>query len=258
MTDPVAYRSARGVATVTLTDPEARNVLTPDSLALLEGAFELAERAEDVRVIVLTGEGNTFCAGANLRGAAAAEDGSFAARAPAHLAALLRQMVDCPKPIVGRVQGHVAGGGNGLVAACDVVVAADHAKFAFSEVRVGVAPAVIATVCLRRMPAAQAAELFLTGERITAERAAAAGLVHRVVDLAGLDRATQDVVDALLLGGPVALGRTKELLSRLPGMSREEAFAWTAELSAELFASEEAAEGMGAFLERRRPSWCRD
>ncbi len=244
----------RGVMTITLNDPEARNVLNNRSVPMLIEAFELAASDDRARVVVLTGTGNTFCAGADLRGAVT-PDGAFDDRAPAAVARLLALMLDCPKPVVGRVQGHVAGGGNGLVAACDLAVAVEGARFAFSEVRVGVAPAVISTVCLRRMPPAAAAELFLTGERVSAERAREAGLVHQVVEESALDAAVQAYVDALLLGGPKALAATKELLRRVPTMTREEGFAWTARLSAELFASAEATEGMTAFVERRPPAW---
>ena len=121
--------------------------------------------------------------------------------------------------------------------------------------RVGVAPAVISVVCLARMVPSHARELLLTGERVTAHRVLEAGLLTAVVDDDALDTVVTSYVDRLLLGGPEALARTKELLRRVPGMPHDEAFTWTAELSASLFASEEAHEGMTAFLERRRPSW---
>ncbi len=251
---PVAYaRTNRGVATITLDDPDARNVLNDRSLPLLLEVFQDAMADDSVRVIVLTGTGTTFCAGADLR--AAASGGSFGSGSPASLARLLALMLDGPKPVIARVQGHVAGGGNGLVAAADLAVAVDSARFAFSEVRVGVAPAVISTVCLRRMPPAAASELFLTGERVSAERAREAGLLHRVVPQGELDAAVAAWSDQLLLGGPQALAATKQLLRRVPEMSRDDGFAWTAELSAERFASAEAAEGMAAFAARRTPAW---
>ncbi|MET0740575.1 MAG: enoyl-CoA hydratase-related protein [Candidatus Nanopelagicales bacterium] len=253
--DPVLYSTAGGVATITLNKPDARNVLDAEVLPALQAALDTARDDDNARVVVLTGSGNSFCAGADLRGAAAEAEGSFAGSAPAALARALTTMLELPKPVIGRVQGHVAGGGNGLVAACDLAVAADSAMFAFSEVRVGVAPAVISVVCLRRMRAADASELMLTGERVTAERAQAAGLVHKVVPADALDGAVGDYVDRLLLGGPLALAATKELLRRVPPMSRDDAFEWTAQLSASLFASDEAREGMTAFVERRPPVW---
>jgi methylglutaconyl-CoA hydratase len=250
----VRYGVADGVATITLASPETRNVLNGESLPLLRD--HLASAADDaaVRVVVLTGEGGTFCAGADLAGAARDSDG-FAGSGPQALVAVLEAMLDHPKPIVARVQGHVAGGGNGLVAAADLAVAVETARFAFSEVRVGVAPAVISVVCLARMSPTDARELMLTGERVSAQRVLEAGLVTAVADADGFDAVVQSYVEQLMLGGPQALARTKELLRRVPAMPRDEAFAWTAEVSAGHFASDEAREGMTAFFERRRPSW---
>ena len=251
----VRYDVGSGVATITLAAPEARNVLTAESMrALVEHLYEAADDPA-VRVVVLTGEGSTFCAGADLAGASKADDDSFAAAGPRALVAVLETMLLMPKPIVARVQGHVAGGGNGLVAAADLAIAVESAKFAFSEVRVGVAPAVISVVCLARMVPSHARELLLTGERVTAHRVLDAGLLTAVVDDDALDTVVASYVDRLLLGGPEALARTKELLRRVPGMPHDEAFTWTAELSASLFSSDEAHEGMTAFLERRPPSW---
>jgi methylglutaconyl-CoA hydratase len=205
--------------------------------------------------VVVTGQGSTFCAGADLSGALAGDADSFTSSGPAEMAALLEAMLDHPKPLVARVQGHVAGGGNGLVAACDIAVAAESAKFAFSEVRVGVAPAVISVVCLAVMQRRHAQQLFLTGERVSAQRVLEAGLVTAVAADEALDAVVSSYVDALLLGGPEAMGHTKNLLRRVPRLSRDEAFTFTAELSGTLFASAEAREGMSAFLERHSPSW---
>ena len=249
------YDATDGVATITLASPETRNVLNAESMGGLLEHLRTANDDAGVRVIVLTGEGSTFCAGADLAGAAAADGESFAASGPRALVAVLEAMLDHPKPIVARVQGHVAGGGNGLVAACDLAVAVESARFAFSEVRVGVAPAVISVVCLARMGPMHARELLLTGERVSAARALQAGLLTAVVEDDALDATVTAYVDALRLGGPRALAATKALLRQVPTMSRGDAFAWTADLSASLFASDEAREGMTAFLERRRPSW---
>jgi len=251
----VTYAVDSGVATVTLAAPEARNVLTAEAMRALVEHLSAAANDDAVRVVVLTGEGSTFCAGADLAGASAAQPGSFTSAGPRALVAVLETMLLLPKPIVARVQGHVAGGGNGLVAAADLAIAAESAKFAFSEVRVGVAPAVISVVCLARMTPSHARELLLTGERVTAHRALEAGLLTAVAADDALDTVVASYVDRLLLGGPEALARTKELLRRVPGMPHDEAFTWTAELSAALFGSDEAREGMTAFLERRKPSW---
>jgi len=251
----VAYGVVGGVATITLASPETRNVLTADSMAAMRDHLRTAADDHSVRVVVVTGEGGTFCAGADLSGALAGDADSFTSTGPAAMAALLEAMLDHPKPLVARVQGHVAGGGNGLVAACDIAVATESAKFAFSEVRVGVAPAVISVVCLAVMHRRDAQELLLTGERVSAQRVLDAGLLTAVADSDAFDAVVSSYVDALLLGGPEALSHTKNLLRRVPTLPRDEAFAFTAEVSGSLFASAEAREGMGAFLDRRSPAW---
>lgn len=251
----VTYGVDAGVATITLASPATRNVLTADTMAAVRDHLHVAGEDPAVRVVVLTGEGSTFCAGADLSGALAGDGDTFTSSGPGALVALLETMLDHPKPLIARVQGHVAGGGNGLVAACDIAVASEAAKFAFSEVRVGVAPAVISVVCLAVMHRRHAQELLLTGERVSAQRALEAGLVTAVADEDALDAVVSSYVDALLLGGPEAMSHTKNLLRRVPALPREDAFAVTSELSGSLFGSAEAREGMTAFFERRRPSW---
>ncbi len=257
MTEAVRYEVAGAVATLTLDRPERRNALNPDTLGPLHEGLQRAAADDAVRVVVLTGSGNTFCSGADLRGAGpgGAEPDGFAAEGPALLVAVLEALLDHPKPTIARVQGHVAGGGNGLVAACDLAVAAATARFAFSEVRIGVAPAVVSVACLRVMAPRDAAELMLTGERVGAERARVAGLLTAVVEPEALDATVAAWVEQLCLGGPAAIAATKELLSRVPGLGRAEAFAWTASLSASLFAGAEAAEGIAAYLGHRPPTW---
>lgn len=251
MTD-VRYEVAGGVATITLDNPEARNRLSPDGMLALRDHFTAAGADDAVRVIVITGTGNTFCAGADL--ASAVSSGDWGA-GPRLLVDALTAMLDNPKPIVGRIQGHVAGGGNGIVACCDISVASTDARFAFSEVRVGAAPAVISVPCLMRMHASDARELLLTGERVSAERVVRAGLVTAAVPAEGLDAAVRGYVETFLQCGPLALAHTKELLRQVPTMSRTEAFALTSRMSAEIFGSAEAQEGMTAFLTKRKPSW---
>lgn len=255
MSAPVTCVTDAGVATITLDRPEAKNRLDAESMALLLEHLRSTAESPTVRVVVLTGSGTTFCSGADLAGAVAATSGGFASGGTSGLVDVLVAMLDHPKPIIGRVQGHVAGGGNGLVAACDLAIASADARFAFSEVRVGVAPAIISVVCLQVMHRRDAQELLLTGERVSAQRVHAAGLVTQVVESEGLDAAVAAYVEQLRLGGPEAVARTKELLRRVPAMTREEAFAWTAEVSAGLFTSKEAREGMTAFLEKRKPEW---
>lgn len=248
MNDAVTYDFAGGVATLTLNQPDNRNALTP---ALLDGLGECLERSvrdDAVRVIVLTNNGPAFCAGADLKGGGLAP-------ARYDLPSILSTIQDSPKPVVGRIAGHCMGGGVGLAAACDLSIAAPDVRFGFTEVRIGAAPAIISVVCLPKMRRGDALELFLTGERISAVRAAEAGLITAVADDGDLDAAVGALVSRLLAGGPAAIAAAKRLVFEVPPLDREEAFARTARISRDLFASPEAAEGMAAFREKRSPSW---
>jgi methylglutaconyl-CoA hydratase len=253
--EPIRFEVAGGIATITLDRPESKNRLDLAGMAALADCLDRAASDAAVRVVVLTGSGSTFCAGADLSAAVAQDADGFAGSGPDALVRVLKAMLEHPKPIIARVQGHVAGGGNGLVAASDIAVAASDARFAFSEVRVGVAPAVISVVCLQVMHRRDAAELLLTGERVDAERVQRAGLLTAVVPPDALDAAVAGYAELLLEGGPEAIARTKELVRRVPGLPTDDAFALTAEVSAAAFASAEAREGMTAFLEKRRPAW---
>jgi methylglutaconyl-CoA hydratase len=168
---------------------------------------------------------------------------------------VFEMILDAPKPVIGRVDGHATGGGVGLVAVCDLSVMRDDAILGFTEVRIGVAPAVISVVCLPKMRRADASELFLSGERISAERASQVGLVNRVVPAAELDQAVDRYVDAVVRGGPHALAAAKELITRVPDLDRSEAFTWTAARSQALFRSEEAQVGIAAFRNRQPAPW---
>jgi len=255
VTDAVLLEVTDRVATVTLNRPDAKNRLDADAMHALAAHVRAAGADDDVRVIVITGSGSTFCSGADLAAAANHDAAGFAGSGPQLLVDVLTAILDCPKPVIAKIQGHVAGGGNGIVAACDLAVAPAEARFAFSEVRVGVAPAVISVVCLAVMHRRDAQQLLLTGERVDADRVLQAGLITQVVPVPGLDAAVDALIEQCMAGGPQAVAKTKELLRRVPGMQRASAFDWTAELSAQLFTSEEAREGMTAFLQKRPPSW---
>ena len=254
MSEPAVVLSVSdGVATITLNRPDAKNRLDAEGMGLLRQHLDATSQDPAIRVVILTGSGTTFCSGADLSGALRAD--GFASGGTHDLVAVLTAMLDHAKPIVGRIQGPVAGGGNGLVAACDLAVASAAAKFAFSEVRVGVAPAIISVVCLQVMGRRAAQELMLTGQRVGADRVLEAGRVTSVAEPEALDAEVGAIVDALLQAGPDALAKTKALLRRIPAMARDDAFAWSADMSASLFTSEEAREGMTAFLEKRKPEW---
>ncbi len=251
----VRIEQADGILTVTLADIENRNAL---GAPVVDGLHEAILRANDdpeIRVVVVTNEGNTFCAGANLKQAAGASE----APAPrVGLEELLAQIQRSPTPIVGKIRGHVVGGGNGLAAALDIAIAQDDVKFGFTEVRLGVAPAIISVVCLPKMRRGEALEAFLRGNRFTAARAAELGLISRAVPAEALDATVDEVVADLRLGGPNALGAAKRLVYEVPALEQAQAFAWTADLSARLFGGEEAAAGMRAFLAREKPPWATD
>jgi methylglutaconyl-CoA hydratase len=253
--EAVRYSVASGVATLTMDQPHNRNALTS---ALLNGLADGLDRAladNAARVIVLTNTGPAFCAGADLSGGGSSGDGSGAAAPGRGLAQILAAIQDSPKPVLARIAGHCLGGGIGLAAACDLSVAGDNVRFGFTEVRLGVVPAIISVVCLPKLRRGDALELFLSGERISAARAAEIGLITRAVPPPDLDAEVAAVAGNLLAGGPAALTAAKQLVYAVPGMDRRAAFARTTELSRSLFASAEAAEGMAAFREKRPPSW---
>jgi methylglutaconyl-CoA hydratase len=165
---------------------------------------------------------------------------------------------ECPKPVVAKVQGAAMGGGGGLLAVADVVVADSEARFAFSEVRLGIAPATISPFVVRKIGVSHARSLFLTGERFGAERAREIGLVNRVVSRDGLDEAVEEKVGELLLGGRVAQATMKGLLRRLETTEPMEAPGLTARVISELRTGEEGQEGLAAFIEKREPRWRRE
>lgn len=245
---PVRTAVADGVATITLADVEGRNAMTPSLLNGLGDALAEAIDDPETRAVVLTNDGSVFCAGADLKG-------TDTTPTRYGLEELLATVLDSPTPVIGRIAGHCMGGGVGLAAACDISIVADDARFGFTEVRLGVAPAIISVVCLPKMRRADAMELFLSGERVPAARAAEVGLVNRAVAPNDLDEAVRGVIDNVTAGGPAALAAAKDLVNRVPGQDRAEAFTWTAALSAALFASTEAQEGIAAFRERRRAAW---
>ena len=250
----VLSETAGGVCTVTLNDPDRKNALSPALVAGMMDAFDAAEADDSVRVIVLTNTGNTFCAGANLSQRSGASETEQPTR-QVEPAEMFAHFARSPKPYVGKINGHCVAGGMGIAAALDYTVALDTAKMGFTEVRIGVAPAMISVLCLPKMRAADAADAFLRGRRFLAPEAERMGLINRAVSADEIDAAVDEVVTDLLAGSPAALAATKRLLAEVPGMSTADAFAWTAELSAALFRSDEAKEGMAAFLEKRPASW---
>jgi methylglutaconyl-CoA hydratase len=252
-------RDARGVVTLTLDRPARRNAFDDRLVAAL--ADTLARLAPDpgVRALVLTGAGTAFSAGADLdwmRRAADYDDAANLADAQA-LEAMLASLDAFPRPVVARVNGPAIGGGVGLVAACDIAIAAEGAVFAMSEVRLGLLPAVVAPFVRRAVGERACRRLFLTAERVDAAEARRLGLVHEVVPEAALDAAVATVLGQLLEGGPEALVATKALLRALRDRTGDAVAGLTSEAIARARASAEGREGVRAFLEKRPPAWRR-
>ncbi len=240
-----------GVMTITLADEQRRNPLSNQLVRELVDAINHAEGDDQVRVVVVTNKGPVFCAGADLTERLA--DDTTVGRLG--LDELLLRVRTSPKVFVGRIAGHCVAGGVGLAAVMDISVAVETATFGFSEVRLGLAPAVIAVVCLPKMRLADAKSAFLRATRFSAAEAVRIGLVNSSVAASSLDQEITAIVNDLLAGEPHALAAAKSLTAQVPEMSADEALAWTAELSATLFASDQAKEGMTAFFEKRPASW---
>ena len=247
------FEVTNGAAWIRLNRPEARNAL---SAALVNEVYDHLQTANDdadVRCIVITGNGPAFCAGADLKSPPGQiVDGQ--ARAIAY-PDVLTTIMDSSKPVIAAINGAAFAGGLGLVGAADIVVTVEDVQFSFSEVRIGVIPAVISVVCLPKLGTHHGMKLFLTGERFTGAQAVEMGFAHRAVPAEGLATAVQEEIDAINQGGPIAVQEAKKLVRRVSQLSIEEGFAVTGPWSRSLFESEEGQEGMAAFREKRKPGW---
>jgi methylglutaconyl-CoA hydratase len=245
---------ANGVMTITLSDEERRNALSRQLLIELVDAIDVVDHDPEIRVAVLTNKGSVFCAGANL---AERTSASPVGARSVEISEVFQRIRNSPKPFVGRLAGHCVAGGVGLAAVLDISVAIESAMFGFTEVRVGVAPAMISVVCLPKMRLADAQAAFLRGNRFSATEAARMGLINEVVASEDLDREMTSIINDLLAGEPKAIAASKQLTVLVPSMPIDEAFAWTTGVSLGLFSSDEAKEGMTAFLEKRPAAWVR-
>jgi methylglutaconyl-CoA hydratase len=259
MPDSLKVTRSGPLTNVTMNRPDSHNALNAALIGELTRCFEEISDDDRVRVVVLAGEGRSFCAGADIgymretAGLSYEENLEDARR----LAMMFWTIDECPKPVVAKVQGAAMGGGAGLLAVADVVVADAEARFAFSEIRLGIAPATISPFVVRKIGVSHARSLFLTGERFGAERAREIGLVHWVVSSDGLDEAVEEKLSDLLDGGPVAQATLKGLLRRLETTEPMEAPGLTSRVISQLRTGEEGQEGLGAFLEKREPGWRR-
>jgi len=252
-TSVTRYERRDAAAWITLDSPENRNALSAPLVTELTAHLRSAFDDPAVRAIVLTGNGPAFCAGADLKNRGDAVAPGSGGKNP--FVEILRMMWDGPKPVIVAANGHAFGGGVGLVAAADIAIAVEGAMLSFSEVRIGVIPAMISVVVLPKLGVHHAMRLFLTGARFSAGEAREYGLVHRVVPPADLAGAVQAEVEAIALGGPNAVAEAKRLIRTVARLPMDEGFAYAEAKIAELFASPEAAEGMMAFATKRKPSW---
>jgi methylglutaconyl-CoA hydratase len=249
----VRTATAAGVTTVTLDSPANRNALSAQLMTELLDALSATLTDPEVRAVVIAHTGPVFCSGADLKETAEARENG---RVPAEmLADVLAALWEFPKPVVARVAGPARAGGLGLIAAADIAVCTTEATFAFSEVRLGVIPAVISAAVLPRLAPRAAAELYLTGDVFDGVRAAEIGLVTAAVSADGLDAAVARYCDALVRGGPLALAGTKQLLRRRPLESVRADLADLSAKSAGYFRSAEGREGVAAFREKRPATW---
>jgi methylglutaconyl-CoA hydratase len=255
MTELVHLDVEAGVATITLDSPANRNALSAQLRRELLTHLQAAIDDPGVRVIVLGHTGRVFCSGIDLK---ESRDAGAQDQGVNEIPAILERISSSPTPVVARVAGPARAGGVGLVAACDIAVAAEDATFAFSEVRIGVVPAVISVTVLPRLLPRSAHELFLTGETFDGHRAVRIGLVNSAVPASNLDGEVGRFVEMLRLGAPGALAATKAMLRRERPAGPAAQFAEMQELSARHFAGEEGQEGMRAFAEKRKPAWAQE
>lgn len=256
MADLVEYAVTGAVARLTLNSPHNRNALSSTLVTQLHAGLRNATADQDVRVVVLGHTGNTFCAGADLSEASGGDPGEQAADRARELAALLRAIVECPRPVIAAIDGHVRAGGMGLVGACDIAVAGPASTFALTEARIGVAPAIISLTLLPKLSARAAARYYLTGEKFGAAEAAAIGLITTAAE--DVEAAVAALAEELRHGSPQGLAASKALTTAAVLAGFDADAERLSVQSARLFVSEEAREGMLAFLQKRPPRWVTD
>ena len=245
------------IAKIILNRPEVHNAFNRVMISELGTAVKRVKDDKSIRVVILTGKGKSFCAGADIKWLRDIINFTYEQnfQESLHLAEILYKLYSLPKPTIAMVNGAAIGGGNGILSACDIVVASERAKFGLSEVKIGLVPAAISQYVIRRTGEANARLYFLTGKRITAQKALEIGLVNEVVSHEELENKVSEITELLLTSGPEALANCKELIYNVLQMSLEEAKEYTAKMIADLRISKEGQEGMSAFLEKRKPGW---
>lgn len=247
----------KGVLTVALNRPDVRNAFSPEMISELTQVFKSAATNKDLRVILLKGEGKAFCAGADLAYMREMAGFTFEKnQADAkELHAMFEAIFSCPVPVVAKVHGSAFGGGLGLIAASDIVVAEEKAQYCFSEVKLGLAPAVISNFVLRKTTLGHAGPWMLTGQVFSTAEALQMGLVHFSFDFSGVESLIENVLQGFRECGPEAIRETKKLIQKVPSLSFEDAKELTSRVIAERRSSAEGQEGLAAFLEKRKPDW---
>ncbi|MGB6986299.1 MAG: enoyl-CoA hydratase-related protein [Candidatus Aquilonibacter sp.] len=250
----IQIRSEDGAAHVTLARPEVRNAFNAEVIRELRDVFLAFSNDDTVRAVILSGEGKTFCGGADINWMRGALDLSYDENvADAEVMSDMFRAIDrCSKPVIGRIHGAALGGGAGLTAVCDIAIAAPETIFGFTEVKLGIIPAVISPFVLAKIGVSHARALFLTGERFDAQRALSIGLIHEVVALDALDAAVERVVNELRTAGPNAVAAAKALIARVSAATYDETRAITAAAIAKQRVSDEGQAGLRAFLERTK------
>ncbi len=253
----VKYSIKDKIAWIALNRPEIHNAFNETMIGELLDLYKKIAQMVNVRIVVITGEGKSFCAGADLNWLGGVINYSYEQNLNESLllAELLYTMYSLAKPTIAMVNGAAIGGGAGMVAVNDLVIASDRAKFSFSEVKLGLVPACISPYVIRKVGENRSRELFLTGERIDVQKAFNFGFVNQVVPHENLETAVKQQIDQLVTSGPNALAICKDLLEKVPQMNLEQAKTYTAESIAALRVSDEGQEGMRAFFEKRRPNW---
>lgn len=251
----------KDIATITLMRPDVHNAMNEQLMRELTTCFQKIQEHQSIRVIILTGQGKSFCAGADLNWMKSMV--SFSKEENIRDSRLLLDLYEtiyqCDKPVIGRINGHAFGGGLGLVAVCDIAIAVPGCKFAFSETKLGIIPSVISTYVLRRIIApSHVRRLFITGERFTTEHAEKIGLIDYVVDEENIDEKIRKYCSILRSSGPQAIKEVKSLLNAYENLNRKEYRQHTVEKIAELRVSAEGQEGINAFLEKRKSAWSED
>lgn len=258
----VQTKNNNGVFWITLNRPEIHNAFNDQFISELTSTFESASKDDNVRLIVISGSGKSFCAGADLNWMKSMvnysmEENIEDSKKLAHLFYVINQ---CPKPVIGKINGHALGGGVGLVSVCDYAITTTRAKFGFTEARLGLVPAVISPYVMNKIGESHARAWFLSGERFDGQKALALGFVHQVVELEELDEATDKVIESFMQAGPVAAMKAKELIfnvleRKYSGKNLKEIEEYTCRAIAERRISDEGQDGMNALLEKRKAGW---